>query len=84
VTIDATSSVVATRLRSDDGHALAKKPSAMAFQDMPSCLAIESRNSPKSPLSVGPASTEFTVTPLAGKLSASPRATASCAVLLIP
>ena len=51
---------------------------------MPRSLAKVSRNALTPSVSVGPGNTALTVTPVPGMVSAMPRETASCAVLVMP
>src|ERR1700683_711132 len=80
----ATSSVVAKRCRSDEGRMFLKNSFSKAVESEPFCAPIcEMKVSTPSDL-VGPARTLFTVMPVPATVSEMPRATATCAVLVMP
>src|ERR1044071_2075121 len=83
-TMFATSSLVANRLSSDDGRIVRKKSFSICSKFLPDCLPTCSTNFSTPSDRVGPGNTAFTVTPVPATVSARPRETASCAVLVIP
>lgn len=80
----ATSSTVASRLISEVGRCSARKLASSSSVDTPCSSASLAKKSPTPSERVGPGSTEFTVTPVPARVSASPRDTASNAVLVMP
>src|SRR6478672_2159504 len=83
-TMLATSSFVANLLSSDDGRMVRKKSFSICSKLLPDCFPTCSTNFSTPSDRVGPGSTAFTVTPVPATVSASPRETASCAVLVMP
>jgi hypothetical protein len=81
-TTDAISSTVSNRFSNDVGRTRAKNPRSNSLKLLPP----DSRSAkPSCPSDrVGPGSTELTVTPVPAVVSASPRAIATCALLVIP
>jgi len=83
-TVSDTSLGVANRLSRELGRALLKNSFSMVAASVFSFAANCSRN-PETPSdAVGPTNTEFTVTPVPAVVSAIPRATATCAVFVMP
>src|SRR5579872_313327 len=80
----ATSAGVANRWSRDDGRVLRKKSRSTAAGSTPRAAAAEDMILSALSDAVGPGSTAFTVTLVPTVVSASPRETASCAVLVIP
>src|SRR5947208_6298848 len=80
----ATSSGVAKRCSSELGRAVVKNSFSTAAGVACLVLAKSVMNSSTPSERVGPARTEFTVTPVPAVVSASPRASATCIVLVTP
>src|SRR5258708_26381592 len=78
----ATSSVVAKRLSSEVGRMLVKNSFSNSANGLPPLNWLTNSSTPSD--CVGPGSTAFTVTAVPPQVSARPRETASCAVLVMP
>src|SRR3569623_2874283 len=83
-TIAATSAVAVMRLITELGRAVAKNSRSIVAVSTPRAAASCATKAPTPSEEVGPGSTQMTVTPVPAMVSARPRATASCAVLLTP
>src|SRR5712692_9854282 len=82
--IAATSSGELKRCRSDDGRTVVKNSRSNVAASTPSASARSATTLPSASVAVGPGRTLLTVTPLPTVVSARPRATASCAVFVMP
>src|ERR1700686_2399152 len=78
----ATSSVVANRLSREVGRTISKNSFSNSANGRPPLNLATNSSTPAD--RVGPGNTAFTVTPVPAQVSAIPRDTASCAVLVIP
>ena len=83
-TMAATSSGVANRLMSEDGRTVWKNSRSTVAASTPRARPMSATKVATPSEAVGPGRTLLTVTPVPETDSASPRARATCAVLVVP